>query len=145
MDPRAFAAGGIDGDRMVIALAENRLDHPGQAGTGSDLEECAHTGSVHRFDFGDEIDRAGQLDGENFTGCLGGLRISCTGAVGIDSGRRLFEIYRLQALAERPAGIGYQFTVKGRGNRQLLVAEAQFIELACRFVDLVTRPGEDPL
>ncbi len=145
VNPRAFAAGGIDGDRMVWALAEDRPDHPGQAGTGSNLEESAHPGGVHRFDFGDEIDRTGQLGGENLAGGLGGLGISGTGTVGIDLGDRFLEIYRLQAFAEGPAGTGHQFTVKGRGHRQLLVVEPTFVELPCGFFDLGTRPGKDPL
>ena len=60
------------------------MTRAGQAGARTDLDEGADTGGVHRFDFGDKLDRPGQLVGQQFLGrsLLG--RIVGGSGVGVD-------------------------------------------------------------
>ncbi len=86
-----------------------------------------------------------QLSGQDLAGLFGGSRISGAGRVGIDADRWFIERNPLQSLAEGAAGIGYQFTVEGRGHRQLFVAQALLVEEPGCFLDFGSCPGEDPL
>ena len=67
-DAGALAAGSIKGHGRVVAIAEDRLDQAGQPCARTDLDKGADAGGVHRLDLGDELDRSGQLAGEQVPG-----------------------------------------------------------------------------
>ena len=63
----------------MIASLEDRVDQSRELGIGADLEKGPRPHAIHRFDLGDELDRPGELAGQQGTGRLG--------VVGIGLGR----------------------------------------------------------
>ena len=61
--PRPVARG-VDRDRDVVAAFEDRPDQPRELRVGPDFEERPRPDPVHRLDLRDELDRAGELLGQ---------------------------------------------------------------------------------
>ena len=121
VDARTLAIGGIDSNRLVCSLTKDRVDHTGQTRTRANLEEGAHAGCVHGFNFCDKVDRTRQLNSEDIASFLSLLRVNTSGGVGKDTGRRFSKLDLLQTFAKGTAGISDQLTVEGRSNRKLLI------------------------
>ena len=51
---------------MMLTLPENSFYQSGKAGSGADFNKGTDAGCIHRFDFGDKLDRSGKLAGKEF-------------------------------------------------------------------------------
>ena len=83
-DAGALAVRGIDGERQVRTLTEDRLHQAGQPVAGTDLQETGDAGGVHRLDLGDEFDRLGELGRQLGLGRRRVRRVDGRRGVGID-------------------------------------------------------------
>ena len=142
---RTMSAGGVEGEGLMLATGENRLDHAGQPRAGADLDKGAETAGIKALDLVDKFDRTGELGGEELAGTLGARRVSLTAAVGKDRGLAGLEFRSRQGRNKRSAGGGDERTVKGSGDGQLLVTETASLKQFCRLGNLCSRPGKDAL
>ena len=60
----AFAGGLVDGERGVRAVAEDRFHEAGENRLRADFDERVDAGGVHALDRAGEVDRPGELAGE---------------------------------------------------------------------------------
>ncbi len=59
---------GVQRQHFMLQAAQDRADHPGQAGAGADFQEGAHAGAEQVLDLGHPFDRPRQLAGQEVAG-----------------------------------------------------------------------------
>ena len=106
--------------RVERASASRRQDR-----AGADLQERPHARQSHVLDLADELDRAGELLGEQvagvcrLVGVLAGRRLAKTGTFGV-------ELTSSTARPERLARRAHQRAVEGGRHRQPGRADCRF-------------------
>ena len=71
----ALAAGGIQRNRHVFVLSQDRFDQTAQPRAGADFQKCPDTGHMHGLDFGYKFHRTRQLSRQEFLGLAFSRRI----------------------------------------------------------------------
>src|SRR4051812_10187134 len=84
VEARTLARRRIGGERLMRTLAEDRIDQSGESGAGAGLDEGPHAVAIQLLDLGDELDRAGELSGEQVAGLVFAGRIRPGGRVGVN-------------------------------------------------------------
>ena len=115
---RTFADRRIERDHVMRFVGQDRLDQSCQRPAWSDLDECPHTGASHVANLLDELDRLGDLLGQNIADHLRIARILAGCRVGEDGQLSGVERDWLQGGAERLGGAGDQRAVERGRDRQ---------------------------
>ena len=139
------ASRGVHGDGGVRALAEDRADEPGELAVGADFQEGPDARAVQCFDLRDELDRPGELPGEQGAGRVGIVRVGLGRGVGVDRDARGREGDGAQLRAKRPARLGDEPAVKGGGDGQRARCDRALLEQPRGPRDLLGGAGKDRL
>ncbi len=140
-----FSVGGINGQGQVGTLTKNCLDQAGKTSPRADLDKGRYSGSIDRFDLGDELHRSGQLVSQKLHGrCRFGRIFGCR-AIGIDRQLCLGEFNFAERRMEWLRCSGDQFAMKGGCHRQFFPGKVAACQDIGSAVDLAVTAGEDRL
>ena len=135
----------IDGQRGVVLAFEDRRRQARQLGVGADLDEGSGAVAVHGLDHRRELDRPGELIGQQVASLVGRGRVRRAGRVGEDRDRPPRNLDAAKRLPQRIARLGDEPTMKRRRDRQSLGRCLLGREQPLRPLDLADRAGQDAL
>ncbi len=132
----AFPSRGVKGEGDVFTLSQDGRNQAGQSGARTRFQKQPYPGGIHRFNLGHELDRFGQLPGQQFFGGGHVGRIFGRAAVGIDRNLGRIEFDLLNRCQKRHCGIGHQRAVESGRHRQAFAGKFALRKYLCSPFDL---------
>ena len=129
----------------MFTLTQNRRNKTGQSCARTHFYKNPHAVCVHRFNFGDKLNRFSQLSSQKCLGfrCVG--RILGGGAVGIDRNPGCFKFCLFNGGQKRYRSVGNQWAVEGGRHRKSLAGKFALGKDFCRTFDFNGTPRQDCL